>query len=176
MAVEQINLASESDGASLRAFESQQEQTIALELARLAEILGVGVMCYDLRSGQKIASTDDGLLPVIPPELMWQCVQSGASRVLPLASGLVCFALPFPAGEMAAHVAVGYVLSKPGLRPADLVFAAAERGWSQPELDRWLAKLPYCQPEMLRRHVALAADDLRRSLDHSVESTDSTQI
>jgi hypothetical protein len=105
MAVEQINLASESDSASLRAFESQQEQTIALELARLAEILGVGVMCYDLRSGQKIASTDDGLLPVIPPELMWQCVQSGASRVLPLASGLVCFALPFPAGGMTAHEA-----------------------------------------------------------------------
>ncbi|HLJ12465.1 MAG TPA: HD-GYP domain-containing protein [Planctomycetaceae bacterium] len=152
------------------------QRSVARELMRLSELLGAPAMCYDLRSGKPVAATDDELLAVVPPELMWECVQSGASRVHSSVSGLNCFAIPFPAGESGAHVAVGYVLAKPALRPADLVFAAAEKGWSQARLDRWLARLPYCEADMLRRHVALAADDLCRAAAESVEQADNSHI
>jgi hypothetical protein len=149
-----------------------------IDLARLADLMGTGILCYNLRTGRVVDRTDENLLPVVPPELMWQCVQTGSSGIMSLSSGLVCFALPFPDGDDdgAAQVAVGYVLSKPGLRPADLVFAAAERGWSQLELDQWLATLPACDPEMLRRHVALAADELRKVKATSREAADNTLI
>jgi len=176
MAVDQINQSSVTAFSSSRAFEPQCETPLALELARLADLMGVAVMCYDLRSGRIVARTADDLLPVVPPELMWHCVQTGESRVVLLSSGLVCFAVPLPGSDSAAHVAVGYLLSQPGLRPADLVLAAAERGWSQAELDRWLAKLPHCDPDVLRRHVALAAEDLRSALAHTVEVADNTCI
>src|SRR5262249_5114838 len=153
MAVDQVNLTSGSGIAVSRMFEFPGDPPASTELGRLAELLGTAVTGVGLGSGRIVDTTDESLLPVAPPELMWHCVQTGTSRVLTLTSGLVCFALPFPGTDSAAHVAVGYVLSKPGLRPADLVFAAAERGWSQPELDAWLSRLPHCDPEMLRRHV-----------------------
>jgi hypothetical protein len=176
MAVDQVNLISGGGIAVPRALEIGGDPSLSTELGRLAELLGTAVMCYDLRLGRIVATTDESLLPVVPPELMWHCVQTGTSRVLTLTSGLVCFALPFPGTDSAAHVAVGYVLSKPGLRPADLVFAAAERGWSQPELDGWLARLPNCDPDMLRRHVALASEDLGREVARTVESVDNSRI
>lgn len=176
MAVDQINLSSETDYGSSPALDSHAETALSQELARLSDLVGVDVMCYDLRSGRIVAKTDENLLPVVPPELMWHCVQTGESRVKSLSSGLVCFALPLPGSDSAAHVAVGYLLSKPGQRPADLVLAAAERGWSQPELDRWLAKLPHCDPDILRRLVALAAEDLHRALTRTVEAADNTCI
>jgi HD-GYP domain-containing protein (c-di-GMP phosphodiesterase class II) len=176
MPIDQINVSTATDGAASRSADFQNEGPAAPDLERLAELLGVDVLCYDLHSGQIIGSTDISVLPVVPSELMWHCVQTGESHVLPLPSGLVCFALPFPGNDSAAQVAVGYVLSKPGQRPADLVFAAAERGWSQPELDQWLARLPHCAPEMLRRHVALASEDLRRQSVRIIEADDKTRI
>ncbi len=176
MDVDQIDLASKDDVASLALVEPHDEEALKLELARLAELLGAAVMCYDLRSGRIIARTDDNLLPVVPPELMWQCVQSGECGFLSLTSGLVCFAVPMSAANSTAHIAVGYALAKSGIRPADLVFAATDRGWSQAQLDQWLTTLPYCEPEMLRRHVALAANDLRREHAQTTEAADNTQI
>jgi hypothetical protein len=176
MAVENDNSTCDGDVDLTLTIDPADERPI--DLARLSDLMGTAVMCYDLRSGRVVARTDENLLPVVPPELMWQCVQTGSSGVLPLSSGLVCFALPFPSADdgATAQVAVGYVLSKPGLRPADLVFAAAERGWSQPQLDEWLATLPSCHPEMLRRHVALAAQELRQVQATNLEATDNTRI
>jgi HD-GYP domain-containing protein (c-di-GMP phosphodiesterase class II) len=176
MTIDQIQIARETEVAAPATMESPADAPARPEPGRLTELLGVPVMCYDLRSGRMIAATDERLLPVVPPELMWQCVQTGESRVLPLPSGLICFALPIPGSESSAHVAVGYVLAKPGLRPADLIFAAADRGWSQPELDQWLAGLPHATPELLRRHVALAAEDMQRQAARSVEFSDNARI
>ncbi|MGE5191748.1 MAG: HD-GYP domain-containing protein [Deltaproteobacteria bacterium] len=176
MSVDQIHLSREREVAAPRTFERQGDPQARLQLDRLAELLGAHVMCCDLRSSRIVATTDESLLPIVPTELMWQCLQAGEARILPLASGLVCFAVPFPAIDSGSHVAAGYVLSKPGLRPADLVFAAAEQGWSQPELDQWLARLPHANPEMLRRHVALALDDLRRQAARNVEVSDNARI
>src|SRR5579872_1875642 len=150
MNVEQIHAPGERDVASQALPQPERTWSPAVELNHLSDLLGAPVLCYDLRAGRVVASTDEHLLPAVPPELMWQCVQTGESRVLASSSGLVCFALPFPNADSSALVAVGYVLSKPGIRPADLVFAAAERNWTQPQLDGWLARLPYCQPEILR--------------------------
>ena len=176
MIVDQMSAPRESAIALPEAPRAQESSSTATELNRLAELLGTPVLCYDLRAGRAIATTDEHLLPAVPAELMWQCVQTGESRVLASGSGLVCFALPFPNAESSAQVAVGYVLSRPGLRPADLVFAAAERNWSQPQLDEWLARLPYCEPEMLRRHVAIAAAELRRAQAERVEAVDNSRI
>ncbi len=176
MTIDQIQLARETEVGAPPAFHAQGDLPVRPELGRLAELLGIPVMCYDLRTGRVVASTDERVLPVVPPELIWQCAQAGESRVLPLASGLICFAVPIPGSDSAAHIAAGYVLSKPGLRPADLIFAAADRGWSQPEVDQWLARLPHANPEILRRHVALADEDLRRQAARNVEVADNARI
>ena len=176
MTVEKILAPAEAGRSPQAPAQAESPWSPAVELKRLSDLLGAPVSCYDLRTGRIVGSTDEQLLPVVPPELMWQCVQTEESRVLASSSGLVCFALPFPDCESSARVAVGYVLSKPGLRPADLVFAAAERNWSQPELDQWLARLPYCQPDVLRRHVSLAAAELRRAQAESVAAVDNSRI
>src|SRR5262249_14608429 len=105
MAVDQVNLIPGGGISAPRTLEIGGDPSLTTELGRLAELLGTAVMCYDLRSGRIVATTDESLLPVVPPELMWHCVQTGTSRVLTLTSGLVCFALPFPGTESAAHVA-----------------------------------------------------------------------
>ncbi len=176
MAVEQIRDAGHVEAPSRESAPAQFQSSPLAELNRLSELLGTPVLCYDLSAGRVVATTDSRLLPAVPAELMWQCVQTGESRVEASSSGLVCFALPFPNAESSAQVAVGYVLSKPGIRPADLVFAAAERNWSQAQLDEWLGRLPYCELEMLRRHVTLAAADLSRAQAESIEAVDNSHI
>jgi hypothetical protein len=176
MTIDQIQIARESEVAAPRALEREDAPAVPLELTWLGERLGVPLVCFDLRSGRVAASTDEQLLPVVPAELMWECVQAGEARVQNLPSGLICFAVPIPGTDSGAHVAVGYVLSRPGLRPADLVLAAAERGWSEAELDGWLARVPYANLDMLRRHVALAGDDLRRRAARNMEVADNARI
>src|SRR6516165_7516495 len=103
MTTDQIQIAREPDVAAPRALE--REDAVSLELTWLADRLGVPVMCFDLRSGRVVACTDEQLLPVVPPELMWQCVQTGEARIQALASGLICVAIPIPGSDSGAHVA-----------------------------------------------------------------------
>ncbi|MBI3863890.1 MAG: HD-GYP domain-containing protein [Planctomycetia bacterium] len=146
------------------------------ELNALAELLGVPVTCYDLRYGCAVASTADRRLPVIPPELMWHCVQSGESRVQADESGLICFSLPFAAAETGSQVAVGYLLSRRDARPQELVLAAAEQGWAAAELDGHLRNLACCDPEIFRRHAALAAAATQRRVAEATEAADRNRI
>jgi hypothetical protein len=176
MGVEQIAHSSATDYRTFRLRESHGETSPAPDLSHVADMLGVPVVCYDLRSGRITDMTQDNILPVVPADLLWHCMQTGEPRVVLLSSGLVSFALPLPAAEPAIHAAVGYLLSQPGLRPADLVLAAAERGWSQPELDRWLSMLPHCDLEIFRRHVTLAAAELHRERARTAEAADNSCI
>lgn len=165
MGIDQINPSTATDCGTFRVREPHRETSLAADLARLAELMGVPVVCYDLRLGRIVDQTNECLLPVLPAELLWNCVQTGEPGIVSMSSGLVCFAMPLPGSDPATHVAVGYLLSNPGLRPADLVLAAAERGWSQSELDGWLATLPHCDPAILRRHVTLASEELLLATD-----------
>ena len=149
---------------------------VSPELKRLADYLGVAVACFDLRCGRIVASTSDDTLPIVPSELMWHCLQSGESRMQLSDSGLVCFALPFPTVDTGSQVAVGYLSSAAGLKPTEIVLAAAREGWPQAQLDDHLAQLPGSNPEIFRRHLALAAVALQRSISESAEIADRNRI
>src|SRR5438067_3902346 len=84
MAVENDNSTCDRDVDLTLTIDPADERPI--DLARLSDLMGTAVMCYDLRTGRVVARTDENLLPVVPPELMWQCVQTGSSGVLPLSS------------------------------------------------------------------------------------------
>src|SRR5947208_14446890 len=75
------------------------------ELHRLAELLGLPVLCYDLRFGRVVSATNDRLLHVVPPALMWHSVQSGESQMLASTTGLICLSLPLPTADTGSQAA-----------------------------------------------------------------------
>ena len=149
MPVDQTHRPLTTEMATAAVQDGPVDQSPATELARLAELLGTDVACYDLRSGRIVAATDDSLLPVVPPELMWQCVQTGESRVQPLSSGLICFALPFPGTDSAAYVAVGYaaVADRACVRPTWSSPRRNGAGRSPRSTCGW-RRLHHCDPDI----------------------------
>jgi hypothetical protein len=176
MLVDLNRRAAAAETASAGAAKSCRETSTTPDLDQLAEMLGTNVMCFDLRHGRLVAGTDQSLPAIVPSELMWHCVQSAESQVQVSKSGLVCFALPFPAVDSGSQVAVGYVLSQAGARPEELVLAAAEQGWSPSQLDAHLAKLPASDPQVFRRHLALATSELHRRIAESTDTADRKRI
>lgn len=151
------------------------DHAVTAELRRVAAAVGLPLMAYDLRTGGVVAVTDCDLLPVVPPDLVWQCVQARKSRILNTPSGVSYFAIPLKDAD-GTCVAVGYALSRPGLRPTDLVLYAADHGWDTDRLDEWLGKVPHIQPHLLERLVTLAARDLEMSGDPSPDREDASRI
>ncbi len=116
---------------------------------RYAELLGMPLLCCEARSGKIVAQTDNEQLPVIPTDVIRQLPQARVPKVFQMPSGLMYFTLPVPPIQGALASAVGYVLLRPGVRPSDLVLAAARCGWSQVRFERWLAELPQLPRTML---------------------------
>lgn len=128
-------------------------------LAHYAKVLGIPLLCFDVQTESIVAQTDVDLLPALPIEVARQLAQGKCPKVLPQASGITYFAVPIAPVDQPTAWGMGYVISRPGLRPNDLVLSAVERGWSQAKLDHWLSVLPYCQPELLKRHLMLAMQE-----------------
>lgn len=128
-------------------------------LTHYSKVLGMPLLCFDAETESVIAQTDVDLLPALPTEVARQLAQGKGPKVLPLACGVTYFALPIAPVDQPTVWGMGYVMSRPGLRPNDFVLSAAQLGWSQAKLDHWLSGLPYCQPELLKRHLILAMQE-----------------
>jgi HD-GYP domain-containing protein (c-di-GMP phosphodiesterase class II) len=135
---------------------------VAERLQHLSRLIALPLAAYDLDSRAVVAETELDLLPTPPPELLLQCRDALEPKVLVTASGISYFGIPLRIANHPGLVAVGAVLSYPGVRPVDLIVAAANRGWSTAEFDRWLARQRACDPQMLHRLVTLAAQDVDR--------------
>lgn len=132
-------------------------------LEQYSTLLGLPLACVKTRTGEVVGHTEGEWLRFVPVDTVRQLARSGTGpKVSLLPSGILYFTLPLPAFRGASVAAAGYVLSRSGTRPADLVMAAAECGWSQDQFDLWLAQLPYCQPEVFQRHLAFVAGQIKQ--------------
>jgi HD-GYP domain-containing protein (c-di-GMP phosphodiesterase class II) len=146
-------------------------------LHRYADSLGMPLMCVDVRTGKIVLQTDRNQLPWLPREFEDKAKRRGnSSQIHACGSGLIHFSIPLPQEEGRQYVAAGYVLAMPGLRPPELEAAAANAGWSDEQLDDWLSRMPYCQQEMLRRHLSLAVQHARQVQQDAVAQEEIDQI
>ena len=138
-----------------------RQPSAALRAARqFAEWLGFPLLLVDSQTGEILTSTGGEHLPIFPDSVK-DLLHEPAGSVRESPSGLAVFTLPVPSHLGVAATALGYALTRPDSRPADLVLAAARAGWSAAQFDGWLARLPYCRPSMLRRQVNLVLQQIR---------------
>jgi hypothetical protein len=136
---------------------------VALDrLRRLSSLLGLPLAAFDPESGEEIGATDGDLLVIVPDGLPQHCGRTRETQFQVTSAGLAFVAIPLSVSFQPDLVAVGYVLTAPGSRPADLVVAAADRGWSAEQFDAWLLQQRSCDPATLEHLVGLAVDELDR--------------
>lgn len=176
MPLEQIDLEDATTQArSLEIEGSLDEQTFD-RLKRLSSLLGFPLLAYAPAAGLSVGATDSELLPVAPIELVQQCALVREPRVKTSSTGLVHLALPLATSFGPDLVAVGYTLAAAGLRPVDLVVAAADRGWSSAQFEAWLAGLQVCGPELLSRLASMAVAELEGTDRQRADGDDYTRI
>lgn len=145
-------------------------------LNRLTRLLGLPLSVYEPETGLVVAETDPRMLSLAPVDLVRQCGWSREHRVFVSSGGLTFFAIPLTVSPEPRLVAAGYVLSKPGLRPPDLVVAAADAGWTAAQLNDWLARLQACDTELVERLVGLATQELHRTDERNSVGDDYARI
>jgi HD-GYP domain-containing protein (c-di-GMP phosphodiesterase class II) len=135
------------------------------QVRQLSSLLGLPLTACDARTGVPLAATGDEaeLLANVPDDLLVASRESSEPQLLVTSGGLTYFGIPLAAPDDAALIAVGCVLTRQGLRPTDLVVAAADRGWSGTQFDEWLARQRSCDPELLERLLRMAVDELART-------------
>lgn len=146
-------------------------------LHRIADALGLPLMCVDSQTGEVMSQTDRAMLPWVPRELREKS-RNYASRVQTHPSGLIHFEIVLPQDDLGKRpcVAVGYILAMQGLRPRELERAAAEAGWSKSQLDDWLLRIPCCQEDLLRRHLALAVQHSQQEANEQTALDEINQL
>ena len=145
-------------------------------LSRLARLLGLPLSLYEPENGLVVADTDRRMLPVAPVDLIRQCGWSGEHRVFVSSGGLIYFAIPLTVAPEPRLVAAGYVLSKAGIRPPEMVVAAADAGWSSTQLNDWLADLKTCDSGLIERLVGMATQELHRTDERNSVGDDYARI
>lgn len=144
-------------------------------LHRYADSLGMPLMCVETTTGTCVAQTDRQLLPWVPEEFTGHR-RINATQVVSYNSGVVFFSIPLAELQGQQFAATGYVLTMPGVRPQELVRAAQVAGWTTEELDDWLDRLPFCPPDMLRRHLSLGLHHSRQVEKEAVAQEEINQI
>ena len=124
------------------------------QVGSYADDLGMPLLCVDVDSGRILGRSHTECLEFLPIDLLNQLRESQTPQVWPQSSDFSLVTIPLPQGNDERFMGVGYVLTRPGARPHDLVLAAAKQDWSQARLDAWLSKLPVCDASTLDRFLS----------------------
>ena len=126
------------------------------EMCRYAQWTRLSFLRVQTRTGIVLSRTDGQTLAILPPSVLQQLRDLQGPRVFEFSSGLVFYALPLPDADGAATVAFGCVLSRPDVRPHDVVVAAAANGWSESDVTEWLSRQRVCTPDVLQPLLTMA--------------------
>ncbi|MEX1094457.1 MAG: HD domain-containing phosphohydrolase [Planctomycetales bacterium] len=119
-------------------------------LRRYARSTGLPFFRVDAATGAVLERSDSEAVAYLPAGIVRGLSQVTGVTIQEHPPGLLFYAIPLPRVDGRKTVAVGYVFSRPDLRPHDLVIAAAEEGRSQEELRGWLSRQVHCPRELLQ--------------------------
>ncbi len=131
-------------------------------MRQYADLTHLPFLCVDATAGTVLAKSDAEGLEILPADVCEQLSSVTEPQTIHTASGLVFCALPLPDIDRSHTVAVTYVFSQSGVKPYDVVLAAAKQNWSQERLDQWLAQQPHCDAAVVRSMLLMASKSLEQ--------------
>lgn len=133
-------------------------------LTRISERIGAPLVCLEATTGQRVSESHRGTLLCVPAMCLNRLADLQETEVLPLSDGLLAFVGPLPGSPDRQLRFAGVALTARAVRPAELVLAAIEAGWSTEQLDDWISYLPVMSAIVLERLVRLAVDHERQAV------------
>jgi hypothetical protein len=117
----------------------------------MSQALGLALGVVDADTGRLLTQTDEEWLPLTPRDLILRAASTREPSVDSPSSDIVCFAMAMARRGSARPVAVGYALTRPGVRPLQLSVAASARKWTSQEFTAWIAEQPTCSHDVIRK-------------------------
>lgn len=152
-------------GPELGILEAEDVTAAAVKQMRFfADRTGLPFMCVDSATGTVHVSSDVNGLTLLPEQVRDELPLVTELRSIETASGLWFHALPLPDVDGGKTVAVTYLLPHGDVRPHDVVLAAAERNWSQEQLEEWYQRQPRCDASIVRTMLALVLKQVEQDL------------
>jgi HD-GYP domain-containing protein (c-di-GMP phosphodiesterase class II) len=153
-----------SNKPATRSTQPTAAETTDARMRHYAEVADLPFLEVDIATGAVLSTTDPELLPILPSAVLGQLCDIDSPSIVDTPSGLVFYALPLPQSDSPRTVAVGYVLSRPDVRPQDVVLAAAEQGWSEPMVNSWLEQRRHCSPDVLQQLLRMVFEHTSREV------------
>ena len=143
--------------------------SIQRALKRYAELCGLPLLCIDVTTGRVEAATDREMLVLLPAEIRRALSSVDSVWIESTQSGMVYFAMPLSTNAPGQHLAFGYGISRPNVKPHELVLAAVEQNWSQERLNQWVDAQQPIDPRLLTSLLQLVNRSvLQEEQEHSL--------